>query len=345
VSEPELDELLDAVVGPVYPGAVVVAVGPDFRYERAVGAADLASGAPMTLDHQFRIASVTKLFTAAVVLRLVGAGVLALDGDAGPVITDVTVRQLLNNTAGLPDPWDSLAEWMEPYREDIAHSPGLRPEDMFALVLERPRLFAPGTDWSYGGSNYLALGLLVEQVTGVSLREHLRRLVEPLGLAVTKLAEGPERPPGLARGYLVPDNPLLPGPGPGMLDATDVDLFSWGGGGMVSNAREVCHYLEALLGGKVLEPHLRAEMLTTVPADWEESDAYGLGIEEMTSLVGIVDSPCGVAWGHLGFALGYTTIALASERGERRVVVALNGFAMSPEPWEAVGRLVWACYC
>jgi D-alanyl-D-alanine carboxypeptidase len=114
---------------------------------------------------------------------------------------------------------------------------------------------------------------------------------------------------------------------------------------MVSTAAKVCRYLEALLGGEVLAPRLRAEMLNTVPADWEESDRYGLGIEEMTSLVGIVDSPCGVAWGHLGFALGYTTIALASENGDRRVVIALNGFAMSPEPLEAVGRLVWACYC
>ena len=57
---------------------------------------------------------------------------------------------------------------------------------------------------------------------------------------------------------------------------------------------------------------LREEMLTTVPSDWPESDAYGLGIEEVTSVMG-PESTCGSAWGHLGFSLGHTTIALASE--------------------------------
>jgi D-alanyl-D-alanine carboxypeptidase len=151
------------------------------------------------------------------------------------------------------------------------------------------------------------------------------------------------RTPGLARGYLPGDNPVLPGPG--LVDTTELDLpFSWAGGGVVSTARDLTRFLQALLGGQLLAPHLRAEMLTTVPSGWDESDAYGLGIEQVSSLMGKSSSPCGAAWGHLGFSIGYTTIALASEIGDRQVVVTAN-YDAPGEPWEVLGRLVWAGYC
>ena len=83
----------------------------------------------------------------------------------------------------------------------------------------------------------------------------------------------------------------------------------------------------------------------SVPSTWEESDAYGLGIELMTSLMGQAPSSCGAAWGHLGFGFGYTTVALASEDGKRQVVVLTNGIVMNDEPWQPIGRLVWSAYC
>jgi hypothetical protein len=86
-------------------------------------------------------------------------------------------------------------------------------------------------------------------------------------------------------------------------------------------------------------------MLSTVPSDWEESEGYGLGIEEVTSVVGLADSPCGSAWGHLGFSPGYSTIALASKTGDRQVVILANMLLQTEEPWAALGELTWACYC
>ena len=143
----------------------------------------------------------------------------------------------------------------------------------------------------------------------------------------------------------MPGNPVFPDAGEGLDDVTDVELFGWGSGEMVSTARDVARFLQALLGGELLAPEIRAELLTTVPSDWEESDGYGLGIEEVSSLMGQAPSPCGSAWGHLGFAMGHTTIALSSESGDRQVVVCVNTLVMSDEVWVALGRLVWACYC
>jgi D-alanyl-D-alanine carboxypeptidase len=189
------------------------------------------------------------------------------------------------------------------------------------------------------------LGLIVEETTGTTLRDELRRrIVEPLGLEATDL---PDRPPlgtGVARGYLAPGNPLLPGPG--RVDVTDLDLpFNGAGGGIVSTAPDVARFLQALLSGELLPARLGTEMLSTVVSDWDESDRYGLGIAEITSLMGQAESPCGPAWGHLGFSAGYTAIALASEGGDRQVVILTNGLVETEETWQALGRLAWASYC
>lgn len=340
-----LDDHLDAVVRTGLPGAVAVTVGPRFRWERAAGVADLETRERLRLDHRFRIGSVTKVFVATVVLQLVDDGVLTLDGDAGPIADGVTIRQLMNHTSGFQDFYGDVVSLFEPYRANREHRWELEHRDMLALVKEKPPLFPPGTGWSYSGSNYLMLGLIVEETTGATLREELRRrIVEPLGLDATDLLEGPPPVTSFARGYLPPDNPVLPGSS--HVDVTDLDVpFYWAGGGIVSTVDDVARFLQTLLRGELLPDRLRTEMLTTVVSDWDESDGYGLGIAEITSLMGKAESSCGPAWGHIGFTAGYTTIALASEGGDRQVVIMANSLVLTEETWEALGRLTWASYC
>ena len=301
----ELDDHLDAVLRTGVPGVAVVVVEPDFSRVRAAGVSDVESRAPMTLEHRFRIASVTKLFVATLVLQLVDEGALALDGEVGLIDGGVTVRQLLNHTSGLPHGVE-INELLEPYRKNLAHRPEWTPRDMLGLIESRPRLFAPGEGWFYTGSNYVVLGLLVEETTGATLSEELRqRIVDRLELADTELPELFSTPDGLSRGYLPADNPVLPGSwSRDPVDVHEIEPFGWGGGGMVSSARDVARFLRALLGGELLPPGMSAHMLSTVPSDWEESDGYGLGIEEVTALWGIEQSTCGSAWGHFGFAIG-----------------------------------------
>jgi D-alanyl-D-alanine carboxypeptidase len=330
------------VLGTSIPGLVVVTASPHSSSERAAGVSDAEFGTPMTTERRFLIGSVTKTFVAAVVLQLVDEGALALDEEVGPLAEGVTLRQLLNHTSGLPEYYADFDSLIAPYRADRGHKPNLTPRAALELVHDRPRLFPPGAGWEYSGGNYLALGLIVEETTGATLRDELRRrIIKPLGLGGTDLRDRA----GLARGYLMPGNPVFPDAGEGLDDVTDLELFGWGSGEMVSTASDVARFLQALLGGELLTPEIRAELLITVPSDWEESDGYGLGIEEVSSLMGQAPSPCGSAWGHLGFAMGHTTIALSSERGDRQVVVCANSLVISDEVWIALGRLVWACYC
>ena len=341
-----LDDHLHALLDAGVPGAVVVATGPDLSWQRAVGVADAETGAPLTTGHRFLIGSVTKTFVAAVVLQLIGEGALALDEEVGPIAEGVALRQLLNHTSGLPEYYADMDSLFEPYRKDRGYKPKLTPRTALELVHSRPRLFPPGEGWAYSGGNYLALGLIVEQTTGATLREELRRrIIEPLGLEGTDFRNGASARTGLARGYLPPDNPVFPEAGPELVDVTDVELFGWGAGEMISTVGDVARFLQALLGGELLTPELRAELLTTVESDWEESDGYGLGIEEISSLMGQAPSQCGSAWGHLGFAMGYTTVALSSECGDRQVVICANSLVMDDETWKALGRLLWACFC
>jgi D-alanyl-D-alanine carboxypeptidase len=344
-----LQDQLDAVVATGLPGAVAVAVGPQGRVEGAAGVADLATGEPLTVGHRFRIGSVTKIFVAALVLRLAAEGLLDLDGEATPFAQGITIRQLLNHTSGLDDFIGDPVAFFEPYRRDPDHRWELGAGEELRLVLEKPRLFAPGEGWAYRGSNYLVLRLLVEEVTGSSLRTALRkRVLDPLGLDRTHLVEAPLRG-DCARGYMPPDNPILPG-GTGPVDVTELDLpFYRAGGGIVSTAGEIAAVMRALLGGEFLPGRLRSEMLDAVEADWDETDSYGLGIGEITALMGRQRSSCGPAWGHLGFSVGYVAIALSSEGGERQVVICANGNLVEPAAidafWDTAGRLAWDLYC
>jgi D-alanyl-D-alanine carboxypeptidase len=343
-----VQEQLGAIVATGVPGAAVVALGPAGRVEAAVGVADIATGESLTVEHRFRIGSVTKIFVAALVLRLVAEGVLELDADAAPFVEGVTIRQLLNHTSGLDD-FDVGPSFWEPYRRDSTHRWELGPHDELRLVMEKPRLFPPGAGWAYHGSNYIVLRLIVEEATGLSLRDALRqRILAPLGLKKTDLVEAPLRG-DCARGYLPPDNPILPG-GLGPVDVTEIDVpFHRAGGGVVSTAGEIVTMLRAQLRGELLPDRLRSEMLDAVESDWDETDRYGLGIGEITSLMGRHRSSCGAAWGHLGFSVGYMAIALSSEDGERQVVICANGHpttvATSDAFWDAAGRLAWHLYC
>jgi D-alanyl-D-alanine carboxypeptidase len=297
-----VSDQLEGILAAGVAGAVVLAVGPEKRTEAAVGIADLRTGEVLTPDHRFRIGSVTKIFVAALVLQLVANGLLDLDGDCAPIAGGITVRQLLNHTSGLDDFVGDPVGFFEPYRRDPGHRWPLGPRDELQLVMDKPRLFAPGEGWSYHGSNYIALRLIVEDVTGITLREALQqRILAPLGLDRTDLVEGPLRD-DCARGYLPGDNPILPGPGP--VDVTELDLpFHRAGGGVVSTAADITTMLQSLLRGAFLPKRLRAEMLHAVDSDWAESDRYGLGIAEINALMGRERSRCGAAWGHLGFSL------------------------------------------
>lgn len=264
----------------------MTAAGGTQRVAAAVGLADPDTGRPMTPDTPVRIASITKTFVAATVLRLHEEGRVDLDasiaGRVDPALlaileadgyrTDlITVRHLLQHSAGLYD------QGSDPrFVEEILAAP----DRVWtrASLLERMTAYAdppslPGTEYRYSDAGYILLGDFVERVTGMSLAAAVREALrfDALGLGDTwwELVEEPPRSAAVpARQYI------------GDADSSGIhpsfDLY--GGGGLLATASDLATFMAALFEGRVFD---RPETLDLMRAQGAHagSEQYRLGLQ------------------------------------------------------------------
>jgi D-alanyl-D-alanine carboxypeptidase len=302
------------------------------------GYGDKQKQTPVPYDGHFRIASFTKTFVSATVLKLVGQGRLSLDDTVekwlpgqvrgnGNDGRKITVRQLLGQTSGLPDYTQKL-RWLA-FESFFDHRyETVTPKEQLALAMSQKPNFAPGTSWGYSNTNYLLAGQILEKVAGKPWQEVVReKIVEPLGLTHTSFPYGSPRIPGPhARGYnrFVLESSSLENPVFGEEhDVTELNS-TWGGaaGEMISTAEDGNTFLRALLGGRVLKPAQLAAMKRTVPVDdafaagWPGA-RYGLGLMH-------VPTPEGGYWEHGGDIQGFMTRNGVTPDGKRSVIVSLN---------------------
>jgi D-alanyl-D-alanine carboxypeptidase len=322
--EASFTPLLDEVVAAGAPGALLV-VDDDKPWSGARGLANRARRTPMRASDRFRIGSITKTFVATVVLQLVAEGRLNLDGPVerwlpGLVPRGITVRHLLGHTSGLVD-----------YVNDSAAFTGriADPRKLVVLAASHPPLGKPGERFGYASTNYLVLGLIVERVTGTSLKVQLsRRLFGPLRLTHTSLdtsAASRLRVHGYVAptrdGIIVGDREDTTGrPAP----------FAWAAGAIVSDARDVATFFSALLRGKLLPASLVREMIPQA--------GYGLGLVAYRT-------PCGTAFGHTGNLLGYVSAARSSRDGKRRIVLLANAYPLGSDGERAFRHVLDVAYC
>lgn len=289
------------------------------------GVGDLATGAKVPRDGQVRVGSNTKTITAVVVLQLVGEGKIGLDapvdaylrglvGGDGIDGRQITVRQLLQHTSGLPNYSKYLSDDIRYYD----------PRELLDLALQHKADFAPGTNWAYSNTNYLVAGLIVQKVTGRSLAEEIdQRVIQRIGLRHTYFpAPGEEmireRHP---RGYYQ-DSAGAP-----LVDATEWDpSWAWAAGQMVSTNSDLNRFFSALLAGRLLPKAQLEQMRTTVPASYPfpAGARYGLGLVSTPLSCG------GVYWGHGGSMTGYETRGGVTEDGRAADV------AVTMQPSQAV---------
>jgi D-alanyl-D-alanine carboxypeptidase len=172
------------------------------------------------------------------------------------------------------------------------------------MGVAHPPLAAPGDHHEYNNTGYILAGQIVEAVTGNSLREEIdARIVRPLKLEHTELANRPRIDGPHAHGYMPIDGKLV--------DVTGVSpSWAWSAGALVSTADDLARFYRALKNGRLLERREMAAMRTTVPSGGQER--YGLAYWH-TKLV-----RCG-AWGHDGDLPGYHADAFT--HGDRVVVL------------------------
>jgi len=307
-AEASLAMLLDSAfrATPDAQGAIlrVESVREGVSWEAAVGVSDRNSATRLRPEHTLRIASMTKTYVAAAVLRLGEEGRVAPDEAIGPYLRPETVRllrqggydpsrmtvaMLLTHTSGLAD-YATADVFLERVLSDPSHR-WTREEQVRLAMQALDPVGAPGERFHYSDTGYLLLGELIEVETGEPLHSALPPLLsfEWLGLNTTWF-EGVD---------LVP--PGAPPRAHQYLDTLDTwgfdpsfDLF--GGGGLISNLQDVSAFVRALFDGEVFEaPETLARMVTVTPESVSApGDGYGMGIAR----VHYGDVEC---FGHGGF--------------------------------------------
>jgi D-alanyl-D-alanine carboxypeptidase len=286
------------------------------------GVADLDRPRPINATDRFRIGSITKMYVATLVLQLVAAGALGLDDtveDRLPgLVPDggaITVEMLLRLRSGLPDYIGPL--FGDPPTDLSALERYWSPTQLVAAALTSSDRLSPGTRYRYCNTDYILLGMVIEQATGQRVDAQLwQRIVKPLDLNDTILPtvdpylRGPH-----AKGYLrsSADTPYVE-----ITSMTPSE--SWTAGAVVATAQDVAAFLDGLLGGALLPPGYLARM-THATEHIDEHRSRGLGIVRFDFGTG------NLAYGHHGGMPGFTCVAMRTESG-RGIVLWQNGIDM-----------------
>ncbi|HUR94416.1 MAG TPA: serine hydrolase domain-containing protein [Gemmatimonadales bacterium] len=222
--------------GPIAGMSVALVRGSDVLLAKGYGYADLENSVPATQHTVYRIASITKQFTAAAILQLAEQGQLNLDDDIRRYLPSydtqsytITIRQLLNHTSGIRS-FTELPAFQARDRLDLPA------ESLLAIFQHEPLDFPPGAGFRYNNSAFYLLGLIIERVSRQPYGEYLRgHVLAPLGLRETYSCRDAPIIRHRARGYRLSGGKLQnaqylsmePPTAGGSLCSTVLDLVTW----------------------------------------------------------------------------------------------------------------------
>lgn len=274
----KIDETIKALhQAHVFNGAVLVAKGDIISFKQGYGNAVMEWDIPVTGETRFRIGSVTKQFTAAIILLLMEQGKIDLQQKLRTYIPEypsaqadrVTIHQLLSHTSGVPS-YTSIPGFME--RNTRMPYP---PDSMFAVFADMPLDFEPGSNWQYSNSGYFILGSVIEHVTGKPYDEVLRDfLLQAFGLNQSGYEHNEDVIPQFAGGYV-----RVPG---GFQRAAWLDTsVPYAAGMMYSTVEDLYRWTRKLHRGEVFHDGETFDMMTT-----PYMQNYGYGLMMISQKVG-----------------------------------------------------------
>lgn len=281
---------------------------------RVIGMADSDLGVPMTAQSRMLSASIGKSYISAALLKAVEAQKLAIDRPIRywlghypwfehlPNADEITLRQLLNHTSGLPD-HVYQPEFAPAFSRLLLTGDFLNEEQSIAMVLGQPALFPAGQGWAYSDTGYLLAGLILEEVFRQPWSETITEMfIKPLELKNTEPSDK-RTLTGLAVGYTSADNPLgLP-----MRTQSKDGTLIWhpategAGGGWVTTPSDLVRWGRKLWSGDLFPPEIMTLMLSGVDIAPGQDTRYGLGVVmESTADLGAVRR-------HSGWIPGYVS--------------------------------------
>lgn len=314
-----LEGLVAASGGP--PGAIATFYRRGRMTVVSVGRADVSRrGAPRASDHM-RIASIAKAFSAAVALHLVAQGRLGLNDTIGRWLpglparwAEVTVREMLNHTSGLPDYTKS-----DGFAKQARVNPRgyVAPSTIIGWVRGAALVFAPGSRYEYSNTDNIVIGLIAQAVTGQSYGGLLSGIVfGPAKLRHTTFPTAIALPNPFIHGYL-----RDPGANPRDVSTLLSPSGAWASGAIVSTPADLGAFIRADLSRRFFGAAQQRAQLRFVPGS---SSPAGPGINAAGLGIFRYRTRCGTVYGHTGNFPGYTQWAAATADGKRSVTMSLN---------------------
>lgn len=285
----DINEIMDAN----FRGNRYVVQNGQVLYERESGFADLANEIPNTIETKFASASAGKVFVAVGILQLIEAGKIKFNDTLGMLLDtplnaidkDVTVRQLLNHTSGVPDYFDESV--MEEYEELWTDYPNYKirhNSDLLPLFIDKPMMYPKGEKFQYNNSGYVLLAMIIEKVAGMDFDRYLKEKVfEVCGMNETGYYELDRLPAKCANNYIY------------CADTNDyrtnifsVDAKGTGAGGAFITVRDMVRFWTNLREGNLISKAFVSDMLSKQSGDGIDAEEgyYGYG-------VWIIDNPAG----------------------------------------------------
>lgn len=256
------------------PGAVIlIAKKGKIVFKKAYGLASIKPKRKLKTNMVFPIASMTKQFTSAAILQLVEQGKISLQDTIQKYVPyypskkyPITIHHLLSQTSGIPDFFDVDEKEFHLLAQE--HTP----EKLIAYYKDSPLIFKPGKKWNYSNSNYPLLGVALEKVTGMSLKEYLRvNIFEPLEMFSSGLWYSSSiKKKKIPIGYNSKKGKLYEGPK--MVGST---LYAQGG--IVSSVQDLFLWNKALTNKKVISEYVAQQLTTEKTTNSGEGTGYGYG--------------------------------------------------------------------
>ena len=306
----DLTRIETAIDGPMskrqFMGAVLIARNGQIRLNKGYGHANLEWRIPNSPDARFRLASMTKQFTAACILLLQERGQLKIEDPISKYLPDmppswkpITVFNLLTHTSGIHE-LTALPDF------DASEPFATTPEKLVARFRAQPLDFIPGTDFRYSNSGYILLGYLIEKVTGKTYRQFVQtNLFDRLNMKDSGYDSTHEIISRHAEGYVLkPD---------GLQIADYIDMtVPFAAGGLYSTTGDLLRWHEGLFGGKLLSAASLARMQLPFKRDY----AFGLAVD-------LDEGGSKVIW-HCGAVEGFGSCAAYVPSEKLSVIILSN---------------------
>lgn len=278
-------ELLERELSGELRGNVLVMENGKVLLERENGYADLPNEIPNGPDTKFASASAGKVFVAVGILQLIEQGKLAFEDTLGKLLAidlhqidpDVTVRQLLNHTSGVPDYFDeSVMEEYEELWRDYPNYKIRKNADLLPLFIDKPMMYPRGSRFQYNNTGYVLLAMIIEAVTGMEFDQYLQKHVfDVCGMTSTGYYEFDRLPAKCANSYI-----YCPERGDYRTNIYSTDAKGTGAGGAFITVNDIRKFWESLLGYRLLSERMTEEMLSRQSGDGADAEEgyYGYGV-------------------------------------------------------------------